>query len=104
MERVKNRIYISGQVSGLPHQAAYDKFKTAEMLMRGYGFDVVNPLEISPLDDDKTWKEHMTERLDAIPACDALYLMPCWTNGKEPHVEIAVAERNHVEVFYMVLP
>ena len=42
------RVYISGQMSGLPREEYLARFEKAEELLRGEGYDVVNPAKLLP--------------------------------------------------------
>ena len=53
------RIYISGQITGLPLLAAKKTFKRVENMLKFQGFEPVNPFNIIK-EKNKTWHEYMT--------------------------------------------
>ena len=86
----KQLIYISGPIS---HRDLTERRKafadTAEML-RGHGFDIVNPME-NGLPENAPTRQHMRRDIEMLMRCDIIYMMKGWTHSKGCKVEFDVA-------------
>ena len=87
----KLRVYISGPMTGLP-DLNFPAFHAAADRLRAAGFHAVNPAEINP-DPSADWNECMRADIKALCDCDALALLPGWTNSKGAHLELHIAHR-----------
>lgn len=84
------RIYIAGKVTGLPIIEVEEKFRKAQNEIEQQGFIAVNPIEIVGT-WGCTWKEAMIKCVKAMIDCDAVLLLPCWTNSKGALIEQKLA-------------
>ena len=74
---MKDRIYISGPVTGLDYETAAAAFYHAEReIMSRYGsnVEVVNPVRLVAKDMD--WKEAMKICLAALLDCNYIHMLP----------------------------
>jgi hypothetical protein len=101
MEYNANRIYLSGAISGLPHDACVAKFETAEKIMQQYGYEVANPIKIALYQEGKTWHEYMGECLAVLPLCGSILMLPCWHQSRGAQVEHATALALGIPIQYM---
>lgn len=86
------KVYISGQITGLPIEEARERFEEAQIHLEEQGCKVFNPLE-NGLPADATWEEHMKADIKILMECDAIYLLNNWKDSKGARIErdIAVA-------------
>ena len=93
------KVYISGQITGLPFDQVEENFFNAQNRLEEQGYKVVNPLE-NGLPTNAKWKDHMKADIKLLMDCDTIYLMKNWKDSKGAKVErdIAVALR-----YYMII-
>lgn len=77
----------------------FPAFDAAADGLRRRGFDVVNPAEIKP-DGLTTWQNCMRADLQAMLTCDAIALLSGWENSKGAHLELHLAHRVGMAVFF----
>lgn len=93
----KNKIYISGKITGMETEA-FKLFKEAETMLRGAGYNAINPMELEH-DHDKTWESYMRECLEAMDECDTIYLLDNWNKSKGAKVELRKAIENDFTIW-----
>ena len=99
MSNKKPKIYISGQISGLPIEEAQKNFKDAELMLIGKGFEVVNPFELPEheaiLKNGKShseqWILHMKVDIKALMDCTEIFMLQNWGNSKGAKIERDIA-------------
>lgn len=80
------RVYISGQITGLPFEEVERNFNEAEQRLEAEGFTAVNPLN-NGLTVDHKWIEHMKADIKMLLECDAIYLLKSWRQSKGATIE-----------------
>jgi hypothetical protein len=85
------RVYLSGPMSGLP-ELNFPAFNAAAFRLRACGLQVTNPAEINP-DGAMTWEQCMRADIKALCDCEALALLPGWTESRGAHLELHLAHR-----------
>ena len=94
-----SKIYLSGQISGLPLDVARKRFANAKEMLEQQGWEVLNPLENGvPLDAD--WEEHMVEDILALFACKAVFMFDGWEGSQGARLEHALAKRISMRIIY----
>lgn len=99
MSNKKPKIYISGQISGLPIEEAQKNFKDAELMLIGKGFEVVNPFELPEHEailkngkgHNEQWIEHMKVDIKALMDCDSIYMLNNYKQSKGAMIEFSTA-------------
>lgn len=80
----------------------FPAFNAAAAVLRGRGYDVVNPAEIDPgipepAEGAPEWEGFylacLRADIKALCDCDALALLPGWENSKGAHLELHIAHR-----------
>lgn len=94
---MKEKVYISGKVTGMVEEAIL-LFKAAENELRQMGFEPVNPITLNH-QHDQTWHSYMREDVKALCDCDAIYMLTNWRASEGAKVELSVA--NHLELDVM---
>lgn len=99
------KVYISGPITGLEEAVWRDRFARAEAFGLSAGWDVVNPtkLEYCPTENCGTgsrlatgeylhhWGCYMRYDLIALLECDAIVMLPDWTQSKGARLERKIA-------------
>jgi hypothetical protein len=93
------RIYISGKMSGLP-ELNFPAFHAAAADLRAKGYDVVNPAELNP-DPGATWEQCMRVDIAALMTCDAIALLPSWSDSRGAKLEKHVADALGMRAIYL---
>lgn len=88
----KEKVYISGKITGLPIDEAKDNFNNAENKLREKGYEVVNPFN-NGLPEKSTWMEHMKADIKLLMECDLICLLSNWVDSKGAKIEFNIAKR-----------
>lgn len=99
MSNPKHKIYISGQITGLPIEEAMMNFAKAETYLISLGFDVVNPMSLPeheaiaklPLSESERWVLHMKVDIKALMDCTDIFMLQNWGNSKGAKIERDIA-------------
>lgn len=97
------KIYISGQISGLPLDEAKAKFQTVETKLKAQGYETVNPLK-NGIPDNACWEAHVAMDVLLLMGCDAIYLLPDWGVSKGATLEKNLAELTGKVIIYEEIP
>ena len=89
------KIYISGQISGLPLDEVKAKFHDAEQQIIERGYEAVNPLKNGIPDS-----EPMAADIVLLLDCDAIYMLPGWEASKGATLEKNIAERTGKKIIH----
>ena len=102
---MSKRVYISGQMSGLPREEYLARFAKAESLLRQEGFAVVNPARLLP----SRWQwlyRLMGYRLTLLydlwrlSRCDLIYKIPGWKESHGANIESCWAYHQNICLLY----
>lgn len=93
------RLYLSGPMTGI-EDFNFPVFNATAAKLRAAGYDVVNPAEINP-DLEMPWEECMRADIKALCDCDAIALIPGWTESKGAHLELHIAHRIGLKVLFV---
>lgn len=96
----KEKIYISGKISGLDIEEAKRIFKEAKELMEAKGYIAVTPFDVSETKPEKTWSDYMLEDIKEIFTCDGLYMLNNWGQSKGARVEYAIAKEMNLFIIF----
>ena len=86
----KNRLYLSGPMSGLP-DLNFPAFNAEAQRLRDLGYEVINPVELNP--DGGTWHECMRRDIAALMDCDKVVLLDGWEKSAGACLEKDIAAR-----------
>lgn len=93
------RIYIAGQITGLPEEVWMKNFSLARQEVRALEAAPVCPT-MQPHIHGKTWLEYMKEDLRMMLTCDAVYVQRNWKNSKGAVLEWSTATALNMEIIY----
>lgn len=92
------RLYISGPMTGLPG-LNFRAFNDAASHLRSHGYDAVNPAELHQA-DPSDWNACMRTDIKALCDCDALVALPGWHSSRGANLEVELANRIGIRVFF----
>ena len=95
------KIYIAGKVSGEPLAECTMKFGTAQKQIESSGFEAINPLALVT-DSSTPWETAMKICIKALMDCSAIVALDDWKNSKGANVELVLAKRLGIIIFYGV--
>jgi len=88
----RQKIYISGQISGLEPEDAESTFNKMEKTLRAQGYSVVNPTRLGVSDvSGRGWDYYMKKGITLLMDCDAIYMLQSWTNSRGAWIEWKLA-------------
>lgn len=100
--------YISGPISGAGPRWA-EPFMQAEQYLRGQGWSVINPATLGHEDLGYDGHEipavHVLRQFLArdfkyLTHCDAIVLIPGWSNSRGANAEVVVAHMTNMATYY----
>lgn len=97
------KVYISGQISGLPIEEVKEKFSSVEAQLIAQGYEVVNPLK-NGLPWNAPWELHIAMDIVLLMGCDTIYLLTGWDNSRGATLEKNVAELTKKKIIYEAAP
>ena len=91
------KIYISGQITGLKKQTCYNNFETAIMKLRR-----IDKFGVSPYqgDEGKTWAEYMKRGIETMMNCEGIFMLSNWRESKGANIERNLAMQLGMKVYY----
>lgn len=98
-----SKIYISGQISGLPYKEVKAKFETAATKLIAEGYEVVNPTN-NGIPISAPWELHIAMDVVLLMGCDSIYLLPDWHKSKGATLEKNFAELTGKTIIYEEAP
>lgn len=91
------RLYVAGPMSGLPENN-YPAFHAAADQLRELGYLVENPAE-NTLGDGATWHQYMRAGIKQLMRCDAIVMLPGWTESRGAKTEFMIAVNLDMRAF-----
>lgn len=97
--KINRRVYISLPISGYDLEERKEKAMAMEVKLRGYGYDVFNPLG-EQFKKGLTTNEYMKQDLKALLDCDVIMLMHNFNRSAGCHTELCVAMAVGMEIWF----
>lgn len=97
------KVYISGQISGLPIEEVKEKFSSVEAQLIAQGYEVVNPLK-NGLPWNAPLELHIAMDIVLLMGCDTIYLLTGWDNSRGATLEKNFAELTKKKIIYEAAP
>jgi 5'-deoxynucleotidase YfbR-like HD superfamily hydrolase len=95
----RERVYISGGVTGLPDYT--ERFEKVEERLTAQGYAVINPSKINAkLPTDTDYEAYMHVSFALIDTADAIYMMKNWQNSRGATREKAYAASKEMIIMY----
>ena len=92
------KIYISGQITGLPNNNA-EQFEEAEKLVKKMGYKPVNPLKLHHRKNAK-YKQYLRKDLRALRRCQVILMLEGWEHSKGAEIELEKAKKWRKKVIF----
>lgn len=97
----KQRIYISGPISGRDINKCRELFNAAWLVLSSLGYEPVDPIALADMHpEDVTTHDHMRRDIEILLECDAIFMMRGWTHSKGCKVEFDVATAIGLPVYF----
>jgi len=93
------KIYISGKITDLPYEEAYQKFRVSSLKFKGL-FIVINPMLLDHTTHEENWEGYMKVCLTALLKCDFIYMLKDWKDSKGATIEYELAKMLKIKVLY----
>ena len=92
-------VYISGKITGIPHEEALEKFQHFENKLVAAGHQPINPMKITHGCED--WEDFMIKDISVLmKEAEAVLFLPCWTDSKGARIEHAIAKELGLQMNY----
>lgn len=86
----RNRVYISGPITGIPDYL--ENFEKVEKELTKAGYSVINPAKLNAnMPDGIEYEEFLEIDLKYMDLCDSVYMMNGWQNSKGANREYGYA-------------
>lgn len=106
----EKRIYISGPISS-DKEHYQEHFKKAVEYLHSKGYDVINPatedyteaVKESGIEDIwsfEAWLWYIKRDMDIVANCDGIYMLDGWMQSDGAKIELAVAKRKGLPIYY----
>lgn len=92
---IKEKVYISGKITGLLNYA--DAFNRAEQSLRNAGYDVYNPCNMC-LISGWQWEDYMRYDISRLLECDYIYPLKNWRKSKGARLEMKLAKKLGIKI------
>lgn len=92
------KLYIAGPITGVP-DGNTPAFNEAAKQLREAGYDVSNPADHGY--GTRPWKWYMVKALKMMLDCDAVALLPGYSNSKGARLEVQVAHAMDMKTKYV---
>ena len=93
-----SRVYLCGRISGRCPKGCAEAFSEREAYWSAMGFEVVNPLKVTPYAPGKAWEEYMKDCLEVLVRCDYIAPEDGWGNSKGSCIEMRLARELSIGV------
>lgn len=98
---MKNKIFISGKITGEHIYECTGKFLKAEIEVIRLGFDKpINPLEIDGIHFGISHDKAMELCLNKLKTCTHIYMLKDWEESEGAKIEHQYAKENNIEIIY----
>jgi hypothetical protein len=96
------KIYIAGKVTGIPIEAAREKFAHSEEQLINAGIrpqDIVNPMKLG-ISTEETWHCAMEICKAQVERCTAMYVQYDWRESFGARQEITLAQKLRLDMYW----
>ena len=93
-QKKREKVYISGQITGLEETAYMFLFGKVEKILEHEGYEAVSPVRFTEFENPKNmeWKDFMRRDRKLLCDCDCIFLLPNWKESKGARLEATIAE------------
>ena len=94
----KERIYISGAITGVPDYKEH--FAKAQKELEAQGYAVINPAALDEVFREAEYEEFMFVDIHLLALCDAIYMLNNWQQSRGANREIGFAIWCEMKILY----
>lgn len=94
----KEKIYISGKMSGMEEEVYKRLFKNAEEKLISEGYEVFNPCEIEYIPED--YAQQLLLVLGELAKCDCIYMLENWIHSNGARCEYWFAKGSGKKIIF----
>lgn len=93
-QKKREKVYISGQITGLEETAYMFLFGAVEKFLKRDGYEPVSPVRFTEFENPENmeWKDFMRRDIKLLCDCDCIFLLPNWTQSKGARLEATIAD------------
>lgn len=97
----KEKIYISGKITGLDLNNVEKKFQESEDFLKSLKYEnVINPHKLHPYIEGKKWEEYLIDDIKLLFECDIIYLQNDWGLSKGARLEYTIAKELGLKIMF----
>jgi len=96
----KERVYVSGAITGLPYEEAERLFREASEYLEEQGYEAVNPMKEVPYNKLYNWFDYMADDIRLLGTCQSIYMLSNWESSDGAQVEHDIAVRKSLRVYH----
>jgi hypothetical protein len=98
---MKEKIYISGPISGHPIDEVKRRFSAWKRKLTEGGYKAVIPTE-NGLPPDASWLEHMKRDIELLNDCDAIFMLEGWQKSRGCQIEFNIAVEAKIPIIFEI--
>ena len=95
---MSNKIYLCGRISGRNPKQCKEAFASRERYWTDMGFEVINPITLTPYVPGKPWEDYMKDCLGALVNCDYIAPEDGWMSSKGSCLEMRIARELKIRI------
>jgi len=99
-DKEKEKCYISGKITGLGLEVAKQNFHNAAVYVRSLGYEAINPMELTPINDSFTWHDYMREDIRLLCDCGSIFMQENYNESKGAKIELEIARSINLKIIY----
>lgn len=93
-------IYISGRITGIPYDEAFETFYSAEKKLQNVGYAVINPMAHIHFNESFTWFDYLGECIKLLGKCGNIYMLKDWQLSDGACIEHEISIRKGIIITY----
>lgn len=94
----KERVYISGAITGVPNYK--ERFAKAQKELEAQGYAVINPAAMNEVFPEAEYEEFMFADIHLLALCDVIYMLNNWQKSRGANREIGFAMGREMKILY----
>ena len=94
------KIYLSGKITGLTYEQAFNEFLAAEITASKIAEQTINPMKLTH-NHDKSWENYMLEDIKNLFYCDSIFMLDNWNDSKGARIERFIASEMQIPIIYL---
>jgi len=98
---MKEKIYISGCISGIEKEAE-KIFNEAEIYLKKKfpNAEIFNPMKEFPFIEGKTWEQYMLDDIKLLFNCDTIFMLNNYHFSRGAKIELSISINTEKKIIY----